>query len=58
MNLNTLFIGLSKTFYSINNFFCFSLLVGEGAHKFAVINNIITVDPLHLVSGIFLFFSH
>lgn len=32
-------------------FIYFSLLVGQGAHDYAIANNIETVDPFNLISG-------
>lgn len=33
------------------SFYYFSLLVGQGAHKYAVDNNIVAVNPCNLISG-------
>lgn len=33
----------------------FSLLVGLGAHEYAIANNIVTVDPFNLISGTVIF---
>lgn len=41
----------------ISTIICFSLLVGQGAHEYAIQNNIIVVDPINLISGIIFFCS-
>lgn len=33
----------------------FSLLVGLGAHEYAIANNIVAVDPFNLISGMVIF---
>lgn len=35
----------------IKHFTYFSLLVGQGAHKYAVDNNIVAVNPFNLITG-------
>lgn len=42
--------GLIKMYFSQ-----FSLLVGLGAHEYAIANNIVTVDPFNLISGMVIF---
>lgn len=40
----------------ISTIICFSLLVGQGAHEYAIQNNITVIDPINLISGIIFFF--
>lgn len=46
LNFNNIFSCLTKIYFSQ-----LSLLVGLGAHEYAIANNIIAVDPFSLISG-------